>query len=233
VEGADVGLVDDGGLDDPVWASLTGPHAEFAEVWGRAARYPIDVSPFAAVSPDTDRSVWGDLAALVGSGATVPVLGGESSLPEDWVIVDVVDCAQMVDVAFAAEDHPSVVALGTGDVPEMLDLVRRTEPGPFRPRTIELGSYLGVRRRGALVAMAGQRLHPPGWTEISAVCTDAAYRSQGLASLLMRAVAADIRSRGERPFLHVADGNTNAIRLYETLGFVRRRGIRVNIVRAP
>jgi ribosomal protein S18 acetylase RimI-like enzyme len=233
VDGGDVVLVEQSALDQPVWTALTGPHARFAETVGGAARYPIDVAPFAAVSPDAKESDWDDLAALVGPGAIAPVLGGESSLPPDWAIVDVVDCLQMVDVEFEAEDHPRVVRLGASDVPEMLDLVERTQPGPFRPRTIELGTYLGIRDRGALIAMAGQRLHPPGWTEISAVCTDPAHRNEGLATLLMRAVAADIRGRGEAPFLHVADNNTNAIRLYESLGFVSRGRVRVNILRSP
>ena len=50
--------------------------------------------------------------------------------------------------------------------------------------------------------MAGERLRPPGWTEISAVCTDPAWRGHGLASRLTRAVAACIVARGETPFLH-------------------------------
>ena len=231
-EAGDVGLLDEAVLDHPVWASLTGPHAQFAQVRGQAVRYPTDVSPFAAISPDSDGSAWGDLAALVGPGGMAPVVGGETSLPADWEVVDVVDCVQMVDEELDAEDHPSVVRLKANDVDDMLALVERTQPGPFRPRTIELGTYLGIRRRGALIAMAGQRLHPPGWTEISAVCTDADYRGQGLATVLTRAVAADIRSRGETPFLHAADSNTNAIRLYESLGFVIRRPVRIDIMRA-
>jgi predicted GNAT family acetyltransferase len=71
--------------------------------------------------------------------------------------------------------------------------------------------------------MAGERLHPPGWTEISAVCTDEAYRGQGLGTRLVRAVAAGIRRRGETPFMHAAASNTNAIRLYESLGFRLRK----------
>jgi predicted GNAT family acetyltransferase len=105
----------------------------------------------------------------------------------------------------------------------MLDLVERTKPGPFRPRTIELGRYLGIRIDGELVAMAGERLHPPGWTEISAVCTDERMRGRGLASRLIRAVGHGIRARGEIPFLHASAANTNAIRLYESMGFVLRR----------
>jgi predicted GNAT family acetyltransferase len=101
----------------------------------------------------------------------------------------------------------------------MRDLVARTRPGPFLPRTIATGTYLGVVEDGALVAMAGERLHPPGYTEISAVCTDAAYRGRGLATRLVLAVAAGIRDRGEVPFLHAAADNVTAIRLYAELGF--------------
>jgi predicted GNAT family acetyltransferase len=122
-----------------------------------------------------------------------------------------------------AEPDQEAVQLGHEDVPEMLDLVGRTRPGPFLPRTVELGSYLGIRRNGALVAMAGERMHPPGYTEISAVCTDPDARGSGLASRLMRAVAYGIRARGETPILHAASTNDTAIRLYEKLGFAVRR----------
>ncbi|MFD9074916.1 GNAT family N-acetyltransferase, partial [Streptomyces lasiicapitis] len=103
----------------------------------------------------------------------------------------------------------------------------------FRERTIELGTYLGIRHEGALVAMAGERLHPPGWTEISAVCTDPAHRGRGLASRLVLAVAYGIRERGETPFLHTAARNTGAIRLYESLGFRLRRHIPFRAARVP
>ena len=109
------------------------------------------------------------------------------------------------------------------DAEEMADLVERAKPGPWRPRTYELGTYLGIRRNGRLLAMAGERLHPTGWTEISAVSTDESYRGQGLASRLVRAVAHNIRARGDRVLLHAASTNTNAIRLYEKLGFEVRR----------
>jgi predicted GNAT family acetyltransferase len=101
----------------------------------------------------------------------------------------------------------------------MRALVARTRPGPFGPRTHEMGTYLGVVDDGELVAMAGERLHPPGYTEISAVCTDAAHRGRGLATRLVLAVTAGIRERGEVPFLHAAADNVTAIRLYGELGF--------------
>ena len=107
----------------------------------------------------------------------------------------------------------------------MLALVGRTRPGPFLPRTIEMGTYVGLRRGGSLIAMAGERLHPAGWTEISAVCTDAAFRGQGIGTRLVRAVAMGIRDRDERPFLHAAATNETAIRLYLALGFEVRRTV--------
>ncbi|GAB7003701.1 hypothetical protein JCM18899A_11720 [Nocardioides sp. AN3] len=66
----------------------------------------------------------------------------------------------------------------------MLALVERNKPGQFLPGTPQMGTYLGIRHEGRLVAMAGERLHPPGWTEISAVCTDADFRGRGLAGRL-------------------------------------------------
>jgi predicted GNAT family acetyltransferase len=135
--------------------------------------------------------------------------------------------------ALTGEPDPEAVLLGTDDIPEMLDLVRRTEPGPFRARTPEMGRYLGIRRDGQLVAMAGERVHPPGWVEISAVCTDHAFRGQGLAGRVMRAVAFGIRESGSTPFLHAAASNTSAIALYEKLGFTLRMRTEFCFVTAP
>lgn len=209
-------------LDNAVWGALTGPHARFAEVAGRAARYRADVSPFAAVADGTDERAWADLARLAGPGASLVVSGAGVLPPPSWEVLWQGPGVQMVDAGVDAADDPEAVVLTAADVPEMLALVARTDPGPFLPGTVELGTYLGIRRDGGLVAMAGERMHPAGWTEISGVCTDEAYRGQGLAGRLVRAVAAGIRGRGERPFLHAVSTNTAAIRLYAALGFRER-----------
>ncbi|MFL6121289.1 GNAT family N-acetyltransferase [Actinophytocola sp.] len=215
-------------LDNPVWAALTGPHRRFAERHGGAARYQPDVAPFLAVSsPDA----WPDVAALVDPGAVVVAAG--VPVPPDWTVVDEIPGVQLVDAGVVAAPYPEAVRLTAVDVPEMLDLVARTQPGPFRERTIELGTYLGVRHEGRLVAMAGERLHPPGWTEISAVCTDPAHRGQGLATALVRALVAVIRARGEQALLHTVATNTGAIRLYESLGFRVRAKPLFTAVRVP
>jgi len=206
-------------LDHPALHSLTGPHARFAERRGRVLRYPVDMSPWLALPEDPGAGDWADVAALVGAGQEVALPGYRGDVPADWDITFHAEGVQFVDDGLAAAPDAEAVRLGADDVPEMLDLVARTQPGPFLPRTVEMGTYLGIRREGALVAMAGERLHPPGHTEISAVCTDPAFRGQGLGTRLVLAVAHGIRERGEVPFLHAAASNTNAIRLYESLGF--------------
>ncbi|MGX9882549.1 GNAT family N-acetyltransferase [Streptomyces sp. NPDC002276] len=220
-------------LDNPARAALTGPHAHFAERRGRVLRYPVDVTPWLALPDEPDADDWADVAALAGPGAEIPLLGFRGRVPDDWEITFDIDGVQMVDDGMTAAPDPEAIILGPADVPEMLDLVERTKPGPFLPRTVELGTYLGIRRDGALVAMAGERLHPPGWTEISAVCTDPAARGEGLASRLIRAVAFGIRERGETPFLHTGAGNATAIRLYESLGFRLRLHTAFLAARAP
>ncbi|WP_445281296.1 GNAT family N-acetyltransferase [Streptomyces sp. DSM 118148] len=220
-------------LDNPALASLTGPHAHFAERRGRVLRYPLDVSPWLALPDEPDADDWADLAALAGPGAEVPLSGYIGEVPDGWEVTFWTEGVQLVDDGLAAAPDPEAVRLGPRDVPEMLDLVRRTRPGPFLTRTVELGTYLGIRREGALVAMAGERLRPPGWTEISAVCTDPAHRGEGLAGRLIRAVAHGVRERGEIPFLHASARNTGALRLYETLGFRLRRGTAFLAARVP
>ncbi len=89
------------------------------------------------------------------------------------------------------DDSGELTTLGAPDVDDMLALVDRTKPGPFATRTVELGTYLGYRTTDRrLVAMTGERVHPPGYTELSAVCTDTEARKRGLAT------AARARGRG-------------------------------------
>jgi predicted GNAT family acetyltransferase len=112
--------------------------------------------------------------------------------------------------------------------PEMLAL---TQPGPFGTRTRELGTYVGIHESGNLVAMAGERLRVPGYTEVSAVCTHPDRSGHGYAALLMQTVIEGIRARKEIPFLHVRADNHRAVSLYETLGFTPRMVLRLVVVR--
>jgi ribosomal protein S18 acetylase RimI-like enzyme len=220
-------------LDNPASAALLGPQAHLAERLGAALRYPADISPFIALPDEPDPDAWDDLAKLAGPAGVVSTAGVAAEPPPSWDVLMRIDGVQLVADGVADAGDAEAVSLGLADVPDMLDLAARTRPGPFLPRTIEFGGYIGIRRGGVLAAMAGERLRPPGWTEISAVCTAPEFRGQGLASRLTLAVTAAIRDRGDTPFLHVSADNVSAIRLYSALGFRVRRSAVFVVVRPP
>ena len=211
------------GLDNPVYAALSGAHSRFALRSGRALRYDPDVAPFLALPPDASGADWQDAIELVAPGTTAAAMYDGSTLPESLRLTHTFELLQMTGELVRGAHDASVLDLGPVDVPEMLELVRLTQPGPFLQRTIELGRYIGIRQEGTLVAMAGERLRFEGWTEISAVCTAPTHQGNGLASRLVSTLIADIQARSERVFLHVLSANDNAIRLYEEIGFRPRQ----------
>lgn len=141
-------------LDNVAWHSLTSDHAAFAERVGRAARFQPDVALFGALEDPDDERAWADVSRLVGPGRRL-VTAGVTEAGAGWKIAFSLPGVQMVATSLLGEVDAEAVRLGPGDVPEMLDLIARTEPGPFAQRTIELGTYLGIRHEGALIAMAG------------------------------------------------------------------------------
>jgi len=217
-------------LDNPAYAALCGPHANFAQVRGGVRRYPHDVAPFLGLPSPPSNQDWLDAAGLVPPGSYVAVRYAGAELPDTWQAVQTFELVQMIGERVSGASCPEAIPLGAADVPEILELVDHTEPGPFLARTIELGAYLGIRDGGALVAMAGERFRLDGWTEISAVCTNPDHRGRGLASQLVAALIAGIERRSERSFLHVLSTNTGAIRLYEELGFRVRQAATITVV---
>src|SRR6266513_924825 len=217
-------------LDNPVYAALCGAHARLAQVRGRARRYPVDIAPCRALPSPPSAEDWRDATGLVARGTYAAVAHSGAELPEAWQAVGAFDLVQMIGERVTGVGCPEAIPLGAADVPEMLELVAETEPGPFLTRTIELGDYLGIRCDGTLVAMAGERFQLDGWTEISAVCTRPDHRGRRLASQLIGALVASIELRSQRVFLHVLSTNTGAIRLYEKLGFRVRQSSTMTVV---
>lgn len=215
-------------LENPVWHALRGPQRAFADDAGMAVRYEPAVAPFAAIPDTPTPAAWDALATLVGDADAV-LFRADRVEPRGWTERFRARCLQMVHDGRPTSGHAPVDfdVLRSPDVPDMLALVERTRPGPFLPRTIELGRYLGVRDGGRLVAMAGERMHLPGYTEVSAVCVDDSHRGQGLATSLMNVIIDGIASRGDVPFLHVYHENDSAIRRYDALGFRTARSLDV------
>lgn len=224
-------MTDPAVLADPINASLDGPQREFREGSGSISRYQPDVSVFYGHPRELSTADYADLARLADPNGIVLLRDRATPLPAEWTVVERIGLVQYSGEAVTATPDEEAVRLTVDDIAEMTALVERTKPGPFLPRTIELGVYLGVRDAdGALIAMAGERMRPPGWTEISAVCTAPEARGRGLASRLIRAVAAEIRSRGDVPFLHTSDDNP-ARTLYESMGFRHTRTVPLEVMR--
>jgi ribosomal protein S18 acetylase RimI-like enzyme len=231
-------------LDNAAWHALRTQHADLAEVKGRARRYPVDVSIFSGVDV-VDDEAWEDLAALAGPGGAVTLFrGGIPTPPAGWtervrgqgrqLTVTADALAGRSDDADHAVDAARFRRLDGDDIGEVLALVALTRPGPFVERTLEMGRYWGsFDGHGGLEAMAGERLHLDGFTEISAVCTHPDARGRGLAAVLTRHVALGIVKRDETPFLHVVVGNEPARRVYERLGFTERRLVEFADLDAP
>jgi ribosomal protein S18 acetylase RimI-like enzyme len=219
--------MNDARLDNVIWTALTTVQGVFGERDGDAARFLPDVTGLAGLRV-FERTALESLGRLLKPGERTGLFLDQ---PLDWLPptvarVDGAPLAQMVFVGDAREARiaDGIVELGVADRPEMLALAQATRPGPFGTRTAELGTFLGIREGGRLIAMAGQRMRLPGRAEISAVCTDPAHLGKGHAARLMIAQLALLREAALLPaFLHVKAENTRAFGLYERLGFVIRR----------
>ncbi len=212
-------------LENPVWHALTGPHARFAIGQGQARHYPREMAPFSAIANDAAEA-YADLAPGLPPGLEARLFRlTDEPLPPGWLKVDAFPMLQMVMTRLPAET--SVIApaidLTRGDMSCMMELAQIAKPGPFGPRTIELGSYVGVRDGSRLVAMAGERMRLPGYVELSAIATHPEARGRGLAGCLTLCLAKRAMNRGETAFLHVRPENKAAVSLYQRLGFEIRR----------
>ncbi|RQR39748.1 GNAT family N-acetyltransferase [Burkholderia sp. Bp9142] len=218
-------------LDNVVWNALAGEQQRFALGDERARRFPPTLAPFAGMA-DRSPVALDALRELVDAhGPAALVTPDEITTPTGFSVVRRAMLHQMIWRGALDDAHPlAPVRLTEADVPEMLELITATEPGPFGPRTVEFGGYIGFRRQGRLVAMAGERMRAGGHAEISAVCVDPAFRGQGLAAGLIRSLIAAIRAREETPFLHVLTSNHIAIERYRALGFTTRRDMHLLVL---
>jgi ribosomal protein S18 acetylase RimI-like enzyme len=200
-------------LERPVWSSLTTHHAAMSEGGGLARRFARDVNLFASARDDSPEAVEA-LASLVKAGETIFILQvSEIVIPPGLVEVKAAKGVQMV------APRGMTFEPARGDI---LTLTKEDAP--------EMGTFIGIRVGGRLVAMAGERMRFPGYTEVSGVCTHPEFRGRGLARRLSTAVVSGIEARGDQAFLHAWKSNHSAIALYESLGFQIRAEVNVAVL---
>ena len=218
-------------LDRPIWNALTSTQSSLAEGGARARRYPPAIVPFAAMA-DTSPSSFTALGELMSRSDQAVLFTTEPvTAPAEFKLLLAASGEQMIGAPVETPIRlAEIITLGAADVPAMMELTKLTRPGPFTPRTHELGTFLGIRIDGQLVAMAGERMKPANYTEMTAVCVHPNYRRRGYAQMLLGAVSRQIVARGEIPFLHVFSDNTAAIALYRRQGMEIRRRIFVTVL---
>ena len=218
-------------LDHPVWTALTTRHQALAEGDGRARRYPPAITPFADMAENSPRG-FADLGAMM-LGSEIAVLFTPDTViaPAEFKVLLAETGEQMIGTpAEVPAGDIELLTLGVVDVPDMMALTALTKPGPFSARTHELGTFLGIRMGGELVAMAGERMKPAEYTEITAVCVHPEHRGRGYGQILLSAIARGILARGEIPFLHLFTSNESALALYRRQGMEIRRRLHVTVL---
>jgi predicted GNAT family acetyltransferase len=221
-------------LERPVWSALTSRQAHVSLANGGARRFQPAFGMFAAVEDTSERSL-ASLGEMVREHGDTAVVEAATPPPVPGTrVVSEALCWQMVADGPTRGPPPGfeILTMTDADAAEMLALATLTKPGPFFARTHQLGRFIGVRDKGVLVAMAGERMQPAGFTEVSGVCTLPEHRGRGYAAALMRQVMGAIVARGETPFLHSYAANAGAIRLYEGLGFRFSRELVMTVLTA-
>ena len=215
-------------LDNPVHGALTSVHDALSISHGGARRYPYAVARYAGLATP---AAFGDLRAITEPEDSIRFFTPAAlTVPAPWTVTSREPIEQMLATRPLDVPRHELVPLAADDVPAMLELATLTRPGPFFTRTIELGRYLGVKRDGRLVAMAGERLKLDGFTEISGLCTHPGHRGQGYGRSLLAALVDLALGEGKAPFLHVRAGN-QARASYERLGFATRAHLHLTVVR--
>lgn len=213
-----------------VWSALTGAHASLAVGGERARRYARGYSPIAGFA-NRERPDFDALAPLCEAGEHLYCEGWDGTAPPGWGIeADTTMFLMVWHGPPPPDEAPEAVPLGPQHAAQALGLAELTRPGPFGPRTIEMGEYFGVFEEGRLVAMAGERLHIGSMHEISGVCTQPDRQGRGLARRLMHKLIRRQLAKGETPFLHVVRDNAGARGLYRRMGFRDAREVPVRVV---
>ncbi|HPG12772.1 MAG TPA: GNAT family N-acetyltransferase [Chitinophagaceae bacterium] len=223
-------------LDNMIWHAITTGNSNIATVKDGVGVYREDIAPFAGIETLNEDS-FDKLYNLIPAGRRIAVAyDDELDLDETrWEPMRHMDVTQMVcddlPKVFTTANSELILPLTDEHIPQMLELTALTKPGPFFQNTILFGNYFGIFVDGRLAAMAGQRMHPLPYMEVSAVCSHPDFRGKGYAKAVMLHVMKIIAENGFIPFLHVLTENAGAIKLYESIGYSTRKRFSIDMIR--
>ncbi|RWC23529.1 MAG: GNAT family N-acetyltransferase [Mesorhizobium sp.] len=218
-------------LDRPIWSALATRHQAFAQGDNLAKRYRPSIVSFAATAADDPESLQALGRLIPPYESAILVQADAIALPARFSVISTAALVQMIaEPPLQIVSDERVQRMTRDDAAEMLALASITKPGPFTLEALNLGDFWGVRIGGRLVAMAGERMKQPGYTELSGVCSHPEFRGGGLGRLLSLFVASQIMARGEIPYLHAYASNAAAIGLYESIGFRLRSTMNMAVV---
>ena len=219
-------------LDNPIWNALNSGNKNFAIGDGRVKKFMKDIAFFAGLKEHSEADFQRLHQLSDGNEPVILFSVQKLEIPANWKVVVTKELLQMVYAGgrVTPDKEDTLVPLGEKDVPAMLELTAMTNPGPFLSRTIDFGGYEGIFEEGKLVSMAGQRLQPTSYVEISAVCTHPDYLGRGYAGRIIRSLVNKITEHSYTPFLHVVPENLGAVSVYEKAGFQVRKEMRFYVL---
>lgn len=219
-------------LDNPIFNALTTGNQQLSNGNTQIKYFSKEVAPFVGLKNNSAQEFIELYKLLPHDGPFVFVSIHETDIPLPWQVLAAIPGYQMIyKGGNPSFDNSALVPLTDGHVPQMLELTSLTNPGPFAQRTIDFGHYVGIFEGEKLAAMAGQRMNPLPYAEISAVCTHPDHTGKGYAKQLMAYHIQRIKAEGNIPFLHVRGDNDRAIGVYKEIGFETRGAVNFYVIK--
>lgn len=207
-------------LDNPVYYSLNEFHQKFCFQFGETKFYNPEIAAFGGSSSISKENEITDYAKICDDFlifGTKPDLGN-SKTELSQLVCDQYILEDKIELDFNEE----IIQLQKEHNEELLQFIQTFYPYYFKKRTPEMGRYFGIFKDGKLVAVTGERMQMNDLTEVSAVITNTDYLGKGYAKQLVAFVSGKIFEDNKTPFLHVAESNIGAKKLYKKLGFKLR-----------
>lgn len=226
-----------------LWHALVRPPPQVAHLItgaGNARYWQSPAVKFGAFM-DPGNPDWDAMLALLGPGDMFAIRPSVS-LPASGRIRPVMRNVEVLEYAYSGPtpSHSIVipaefegVRLSDENLSEINELASSPYTQALDAALLSLGPVLGWRERatnGRLVAIAGARLAPDGFGEISTVVTRQSYTGRGYATFLVNRLIADLLASDRTPYLYVNGANSRAIALYEHLGFTRTRTLEADLL---